>query len=223
MKFILALAGQGLSIKIRLTMSQPTTAVFSDPVMAQLAQRVLAHLGVEALPTIVTPAVEEYFGHLCENIIGQQLSEKVAPQIVARAKVLVGGSFTPESVTAVTVEQLRAAGLSNAKARYLHALAEAWQSGLVPYHDFPNLDNETVIQELVKVKGIGRWTAEMFLIFTLGRPDVFSPGDYGLKRAMINAYELDEKVSAAELIKLAEQWQPHRSLACRILWRSLDI
>jgi DNA-3-methyladenine glycosylase II len=194
---------------------------FSDPIMQQLAQRVTDAFG--ELPPISPLAPSRYFRDLAESIIGQQLSGKVAPIITRRVVTAVGTDFTPTAVLKTDFGALRQAGLSNAKARYICNLAEAWLSVPFLQTDFTHQDDETIIAELTKIKGIGRWTVEMFLIFGLGRPDVFSAGDYGLRRALLNAYQLPESAKPKELIQRAEQWLPHRSLASRILWKSLEL
>jgi DNA-3-methyladenine glycosylase II len=193
---------------------------FSDPILQALY---LQQLAKPAKLRLIEPATpEQYFGHLSESILSQQLSTKVADVIQARAKTLLGGEWVPEKVLAIAHDDLRAVGLSNAKARYLKNLAEFWLDPAFTPQDIPHMEDEEVITTLTQIKGIGRWTVEMFLIFALARPDVFSAGDGGLQRAIFQAYNLPKTTSKEELIALAEAWAPHRSLASRVLWASLD-
>lgn len=165
---------------------------------------------------------DKYFSKLCQDIVSQQLGMKAADAIIARFLALFPNNFpTPELVLAQPESVYRGIGTSWAKARYIRALAEAVQNGEVKLADFPKLSDEEIVSELVKVKGIGRWTAEMFLIFTLGRTDIFSLGDLGLKKASLNIYganALDKEILAERLKK----WSPYQSYACLALWHSLD-
>jgi DNA-3-methyladenine glycosylase II len=130
---------------------------------------------------------------------------------------------TPEQVLAMDPEELRAAaGLSRAKVAFLRSLAEHVVSGELELDRLDELPDDEVIAELVAVKGIGEWSAHMFLLFQLGRPDVLPVGDLGVRRAVERAYGLPDLPSAAELVALAEPWRPHRSTAALLLWRSLD-
>lgn len=194
---------------------------FSDPVLASLHLKVVA-AGLEPQP-IVPPPSERYFENLVESIVSQQLSVKVADIIFARLKETVGSEFLPSTVIGTSHEDLRAVGLSNAKASYIKNIAEAWESGLVTPAELTTMDEETLIEKLVQIKGVGRWTAEMFLIFTLGKQDVFSVGDYGLKKAISQNYGIDIKSKPAEFLKISSLWTPQRSLASRILWKSLEL
>jgi DNA-3-methyladenine glycosylase II len=165
-----------------------------------------------------------YFSELVESIIGQQLSGKVADVITAKVKkTLPGGKITPEAIKKVRTETLRKAGPSYSKVSYMKNIATAWLDGTIKHKQFAELGNEEIAKELIQIKGIGMWTAEMFLMFTLGRTDVFSPGDYALRKAMIRLYKLPEKVKPDKLIKLSNKWSPNRSLACRVLWSSLEL
>jgi DNA-3-methyladenine glycosylase II len=160
---------------------------------------------------------------LARAIVGQQLSTKAAASIWARVVELFGGGTpAPEQLIEIDPQQLRDAGLSWSKAGFLRDLAERVRDGELELERLPELEDEAVIDELTRVKGIGRWTAEMFLIFHLGRPDVLSTGDLGIRRAAQLAYGLDELPAPAELEQLGEAWRPHRTLACLYLWRSLD-
>lgn len=188
-----------------------------DPIIFALYEKMPPRLLVQNDDT------KTYFGKLCQDIVSQQLGMKAADAIIKRFLALFpDGEPAPKSVLVQPESAFREIGTSWAKARYLRALAEAVEVGVVDFSDFPNLDNETIIQELVKVKGIGRWTAEMFLIFTLGRPDVFSLGDLGLKNAIIKNYGKEVLENKQELEKYLMKWSPFRSYASLALWHSLN-
>jgi DNA-3-methyladenine glycosylase II len=157
-------------------------------------------------------------------IVGQQLSTKAAASIWGKLQGLFGGSTpTPEELLRRRPQTLRKAGLSNAKVEFLRDLAARVKDGRLDLKRLSKLPDEDVIAELIEVKGVGRWTAEMFLIFHLARPDVVSTGDLGIRRAVQIAYGMTELPGPEELEKLAEDWRPHRTLACLYLWRSLAI
>jgi DNA-3-methyladenine glycosylase II len=159
---------------------------------------------------------------LARAITGQQLSTKAAATIWGRVVDLFGGVPSPEQVIDADPQSLRDAGLSWAKVSYFRDLAERVRDGDLDVERLPELPDDEVIAELTAIKGVGRWTAEMFLMFHLGRPDVISCGDLGIRRGVQLAYGLDELPAAAELEAIAEAWRPHRTLACMYLWRSLD-
>lgn len=190
--------------------------VFNDPVMHQLATK------IGPLPSIQPAEPSLYFSHLVESILSQQLSVKASDTIIAHAKKLVNDSWEPKAVLSIDHETWRSAGLSNNKAKYLTYLAEFWETQSIQPEEYAQLDNEALIQHLVQVKGIGRWTVEMFLIFCLGRPDVFSAGDLGLRNAVTKAYGLTTHLTPNELTELSKPWSPNKSLAARILWKSLN-
>lgn len=162
-----------------------------------------------------------YFLDLIEIVTGQQLSMKAADTILARFLALFPAKPKPDEVLAVTIETLRSVGLSNSKANYVRNIAQAVSSGSLPLNQFEKLTDEKIKHELIKIKGIGPWSAEMFLIFSLKRPDVFSVGDLGLRTAIERLYGI-KRDNLKQIEKLAESWHPHRSLACRLLWSSLD-
>ena len=165
----------------------------------------------------------EAYGALLRSIVGQQLSTKAASTIYGRLAALFGDDApTPEALLGVDPDELRAVGLSRAKASYLRSLAEHVISGDLELDRLTDLPDEEVITQLTAVKGLGPWTAHMFLIFHLGRPDVLPVGDLGVRRGAQLAYGMDELPTSAELTEMAEPWRPHRSLACLYLWRSLD-
>ncbi len=167
---------------------------------------------------------DDHYGTLLRAIVGQQLSTKAARSIYLRLTAQFDGRTpTPEQVLAAEPEELRAAaGLSRAKVSYLRSLAEHALSGELELERLDDLPDEDVISELVAVKGIGSWSAQMFLMFHLQRPDVLPVGDLGIRRAIELAYRLDGLPDAATMERIAAPWRPHRTLACRYLWRSLD-
>lgn len=162
------------------------------------------------------------FLELVESIIGQQLSVKAADTITKRFKIAVGSDTpTPEQILAVDDDTLRTAGNSYSKIKYIKGICTAVINKEVDFESLRELDDELVIDELIQLKGVGRWTAEMFLMFSLGREDVFSLGDLGLRNAVSRLYNVDrDDLKAIETISLA--WKPYRSLASRYLWKSLD-
>jgi DNA-3-methyladenine glycosylase II len=169
-------------------------------------------------------AKDDHYGTLVRAIVGQQLSSKAAYAINMRVLERFGGRPPrPQEILDADPEEFRAAvGLSRAKVGFLRSLAEHVVSGELELHRMDRLSDEDVIAELCAVKGIGEWTAHMFLIFHLERPDVLAVGDLGIRAAMARAYGLPELPFAAEMQRIAEPWRPHRSTACRFLWRSLD-
>lgn len=164
----------------------------------------------------------ELFEDLIDSIISQQLSGKAAATIFQRFKDLYGKKFpTPKQILDTSDEKLRGVGLSRAKTIYVKALAQAVADGSLNLKTLPNMDDETITVELTKVKGIGRWTSEMILMFSLGRPDVFSSGDLALCKAVYNLYGIDPS-DKKKIEALSLTWKPYRSLASRYLWKSLE-
>jgi DNA-3-methyladenine glycosylase II len=166
----------------------------------------------------------DLYGALLRSITGQQLSVKAARAIYGRLTDRFGGRPpTPEELLADDPEEMRAAaGLSRAKVASLRSLAEHVIAGELELARLDELPDDEVIRELVAVKGIGEWTAHMFLMFTLHRPDVLPTGDQGIRNAIATAYGLDGVPKADAMTELAEPWRPHRTRACLYLWRSLD-
>ena len=155
--------------------------------------------------------------------VGQQLSTKAARTIYERLIALFDGQApAPEQLLAVDEDELRGVGLSRAKASYLHSLARHVVDGELELDRLGELPDDEVAEQLTAVKGLGQWTADMFLIFHLGRPDILPVGDLGVRRGAQLAYGMDDLPDAAQLRELAQPWQPHRSLASLYLWRSLD-
>jgi DNA-3-methyladenine glycosylase II len=187
-----------------------------DPVIRDLVR---AH-GPCGLPTAQHA---DPFKALVRAIIGQQLSTKAAATIHARVVALCpDGTLTPDAIACLTDEQLRASGLSTQKLRYLRDLSARVHDGSLPLDTLDTLPDDEVIERLMQVKGIGRWTAEMFLMFRLHRPDVLPVGDLGIVKAVQRAYRLRKAPTPDRLMKIGESWRPYRSVACWYLWASLD-
>jgi len=163
----------------------------------------------------------EPFLTLARAIVGQQISVKAAQSVWDRLAACVG-AVTPQSVLAKPRPELRACGLSERKTEYIADLAQHFADGAVHVHRWPEMTDEEIIAELLEVRGIGRWTAEMFLIFNLLRPDIFPLDDLGLQKGIRLAYFKGRKVSLRTMRRLGEAWRPWRSVATWYLWRSLD-
>ncbi|MBI5613479.1 DNA-3-methyladenine glycosylase 2 family protein [Candidatus Gottesmanbacteria bacterium] len=174
--------------------------------------------------TLLTPKKsDDYFVSLCEDIIGQQLGGKAADAITKRFHTLLGkNGVNPDAVLGHSDDAIRSIGTSWAKVRSLKDLAAKVKSREVRLDILSTFSDKDVLTELTKVKGIGPWTAEMFLMFSLGREDVFSYGDLGLKNAIIKIYGLKKDPSVKQIAKIEKTWRPYRTYACRILWASLD-
>lgn len=165
-----------------------------------------------------------YFTDLCEAIINQQLSEKAGATIYKRFVALFpSGKVTPELLISLSDESIRGVGTSWSKVKFLKSLAKSLLHSEINFASFDMFSDEKVIIELTKLHGIGPWTAEMFLMFSLSRPDVFSLGDVGLKRAIQQIYKLKKEPTATQLKRISQKWSPYRTYACRILWRSLEL
>lgn len=188
----------------------------SDPIMAELIK--------QHGPFEIELKTDLYFA-LVSAIIGQQLSVKAAAAIRGRFLGLFDGHTpTPAEILELDGETLRGIGFSRAKVAYIKSLAEHILNGSLELEKLPELDNETIMKELVAVKGIGEWTAHMFLMFALGRLDVLPTGDLGVRMAVRNLYGFADVPTPAEVVAIAEeyQWHPYESVASWYLWRSLD-
>jgi DNA-3-methyladenine glycosylase II len=164
----------------------------------------------------------DHFSALVRAIVSQQLSTKAAATIYSRVVgLLPDGALTPASLAALSDDQLRSAGISRQKARYLRDLSEKVAAGVVPLESLDDMQDEQVIAALTAIKGIGRWSAEMFLMFRLHRPDVLPVGDLGIVNAVKRAYGLRKKPTPDRLRRMGEVWKPYRSVASWYLWRSL--
>ena len=186
----------------------------SDPVLRSIIER-------------VGPCRMEFgpaeFSSLAEAIVYQQLNGKAAVTIFQRFANLAGEPITPEGILKLGDEQLRAVGLSKQKSAYLKDLAARTAAGLLDFSKLPDMSDEEVIQHLTQVKGVGVWTAHMFLIFSLRRPNVLPTGDYGVQMAVKKHYRKRKLPKPLEMEKIARAWEPYRSIACWYMWRSLDI
>ena len=186
----------------------------SDPVLRAIIERVG--------PCRMEFGVPE-FCSLAEAIVYQQLNGKAAVTIFKRFAALAGEPLTPEGILKLSDEQLRSVGLSKQKSAYLKDLAAKTAAGLLDFGRLPELADEEVIEHLTQVKGIGVWTAHMFLMFSLRRPNVLPTGDYGVQMAIRKHYKKRKLPKPKDMEKIAKAWEPFRSVACWYMWRSLDI
>ncbi len=186
----------------------------SDPILRAIIER-------------VGPCRMEYgdpeFHSLAEAIVYQQLNGKAAVTIFKRFAALAGEPLTPEGILKLTNEQMRSVGLSQQKSSYLRDLAERTHRGELNFDRLPRLSDQEVIEHLTQVKGIGVWTAHMFLMFALRRPNVLPTGDFGVQIAIKKHYKKRKLPKPAQMEKIAQAWEPYRSVACWYLWRSLDV
>ena len=187
-----------------------------DPVLAPVIRQ---HRGRSLLDA---PVVDP-FSALVRTITAQQISTKAAATIHRRLVALMpGGIATPDALLSVSDDQLRAAGLSRQKSAYLRDLGHKVASGELPVDALAELTDDDVIDAIVKVKGLGRWSAEMFLMFRLRRPDVLPVDDLGIVTAIQRLYGLRKRPKPDRIRKIAEAWRPYRTVACWYLWRSLE-
>jgi DNA-3-methyladenine glycosylase II len=190
----------------------------ADPLMAQLVE---TYGALDLIPP--HRLGNSHYGALVRAIVGQQLSVKAAASIYKRVEELFGGHApTPGQIVEAETDALRAAGLSRAKVVYLRSLAEHVLDGSLDLDRLEELGDDEALAKLVAVKGLGQWTAQMFLMFQLSRPDVLPVGDLGIRRAAQRLYGLGELPTPAELERIAEPWRPWRTLGCRYLWASLE-
>jgi DNA-3-methyladenine glycosylase II len=186
----------------------------SDPVMRAIIER-------------VGPCRMEFgepvFHSLAEAIVYQQLNGKAAVTIFKRFAALAGEPLTAERIAKLTAEQMRSVGLSKQKSSYLRDMAERAIRGELSFTHLPEMTDEEVTKHLTQVKGVGVWTAHMFLIFTLKRQNILPTGDFGIRMAMKKHYHKRKLPNPVQMEKIARPWEPYRSIACWYLWRSLDI
>lgn len=187
----------------------------ADPILAAVIQKVG--------PLETSRDREDHFRALCRIVVGQQLSVAVARSIWNRVEAHFSPDFSPHAVLETSEEQLRTLGLSGAKARYLLALATHINEGKLQIERLETLPDEEIAREIVEVKGLGPWSADMFLMFHLNRPDVLPVGDLGIREAIKRLYGLENRPDAARMTQIAESWRPFRTLASRYLWKFLDI
>lgn len=188
------------------------TLAKTDPVLGRM---------IEAAGGAALRPRRDAFYSLARSIVGQQISVKAAESVWQKLMARVR-TMAPDAVAAHDEDGLRTCGLSRQKALYLLSLADHFLDGSLDLEHWPAMDDEAVIERLTQVKGIGRWTAEMFLIFHLVRPDVLPVADIGVQKAMRNHYTDGEKPSPDQMLEIAEPWRPWRSVAVWYLWRSLD-
>ena len=185
----------------------------NDPVLSAIIERVGPYGMIYGQPN---------FESLVRSIVYQQLSGKVAKVIYARLSAAVKGAVTPGTILKLRPSRMRSLGLSTAKTAYIRDLARHTRDGKVVFEHLPGLPDDAVIECLTQVKGIGPWTAQMFLMFALRRNDVLPTGDLGIRSAMRKAYSLEGLPTPAEMERLAQSWRPYCSVASWYLWRSLD-
>lgn len=194
----------------------------SDPTMAALIDRIGKIDVATRLKRRSEERPNDAYGALLRAIVGQQLSTKAARTIYLRVIDLFGGSTpSPEQLLEAREEDLRAAGLSGRKTEYVRDLASHVLSGELELDRLGELSDEEVIAEIVAVRGLGQWTAEMFLLFHLERPDVLSGGDLGIRKAIQVEYGLEKMPPPTQVLEIGEPWRPYRSLASLYLWESL--
>ena len=196
----------------------------SDPKLAAI---------IKAVGPFTAKAKRDRFGTLVRSIVSQQISTKAAASIRGRLEEAIkesrktepkrGQPYCAETILAFSIDELRALGLSRQKATYAQSLAQHIVDGDIDLSKINKLDDEAIIESLIQVKGIGRWTAQMFLMFSLARMDVLPVDDLGIKTAVRNVYELDELPGKKEMEKIARPWRPFASIASWYLWRSLDL
>lgn len=187
-----------------------------DVVIAQVLRN------MPIFPKLKKSSPDQYFWQLCDSIIYQQLSGKAAATISNRFQELLKNEITPENVLKTSHEDMRKCGLSNAKANYVKNIAQAVLDGKIDFNIFDKMSDEDIIANLTKIKGVGRWTAEMFLIFTMGRENIFSFGDLGLKNGIHILYGGDI-LKKDDLIKIVENWTPYKTYASLALWKTADL
>jgi DNA-3-methyladenine glycosylase II len=186
----------------------------SDPILAAI---------IEQVGTCRMEFGEPTFHSLAEAILYQQLNGKAAVTIFKRFTDLAGDPLTPAGILKLTDAQMRGVGLSKQKTAYLRDLSEKTKAGFVDFERLPGLSEAEVIEHLTQVKGVGVWTAHMFLMFTLRRPDILPTGDYGVQAAIKKHYKKRKWPKPAVMEKIAKPWAPYRSIACWYLWKSLDV
>ena len=186
----------------------------ADSVMAAIIQRVGPYAMQYHEPT---------FRALTRSIVFQQLHGKAARTIFDRLVEKVGGEVTPDSILKLRPSQMRSVGLSKQKLTYIRDLARKTRDGVVEFERFPNMSDEEIIAELTQVKGIGEWTAHMFLMFALRRPNILPTGDFGVRNAIRKAYGMKVMPKPRTMERIAKCWHPYCSIASWYLWRSLDV
>jgi DNA-3-methyladenine glycosylase II len=206
-------------VAVRATPKVVAALAAADPVMERLIEEHGAHVRRD----LRSDRRGDAYGALLRSIVGQQLSTKAASTIYGRMLELFGGHApTPKQLLAADPDKIRAAGLSRPKINYLRDLAVHVEDGTLELDRLDELSDEKIIEELIAVKGIGEWSAHMFLMFHLGRPDVLPVGDQGIRNAVKTQYRLRKLPDAKRLERIARPWRPYRTFACLYLWSSLD-
>lgn len=188
----------------------------ADPLLGAVIER--------AGPCAIQPH-SDYYRSLCDSIIGQQLSVKAAATIKQRFRELFGGAFPePQAILGTSIEELKSCGLSRSKAAYIQDLASHILDGTLDLAHLESKTNEAIVKDLIAVKGIGEWTAHMFLMFCMGRTDILAVGDLGIRSAIKKLYSLESLPTPSEVTEIAAQrgWHPYETIACWYLWYSLD-
>lgn len=170
------------------------------------------------------PKSDHFFSSVCEIIINQQLSDKAASTIFHKFKSLFqDGLITPDKLLKLSEEEIRLTGPSKNKISFMKGLAQKVITQEIDLNGLDKLGDDEVKKELIKIKGIGNWSADMFLLVALGREDVFSPGDLGLRKAIQKLYGLKKEPTVKQMEKISKKWMPYRTYASRLLWKSLEI
>jgi DNA-3-methyladenine glycosylase II len=197
-----------------------------------MEQRICDHL--ESCDSLFIPLVEKYsditliasqnhFSDLVSAIVCQQLSDKAGAAIWKRFEMLFDGKkITPQTISKKSAEELCQSGVSHSKAQYIKNVADAFMDHSVTPEKFNEMSDEQIITELIQIKGVGRWTAEMFCIFSLGREDIFSTGDLGLSNAFNRLYKRKKPFTKQQMERISKRWSPYRSYASLLLWKSLE-
>jgi DNA-3-methyladenine glycosylase II len=188
----------------------------ADPVLAQIIKQVGPFDPSRAYR-------EASFQTMVRSIAFQQLNGKAATTIFNRLLMAAGGKLTPDSVLSLSKTEMRACGLSKQKLSYIRDLAEKTESGEIDFAALPKMSDEEVIEHLTRVKGIGVWSAQMFLMFALRRPNVLACGDFGVQAAIRKHYKKRKHPKPKDVAKIGRPWAPYSSIACWYLWRSLDV
>lgn len=204
-----------------MTVTQTTWGADAALHLQSCSDQIMVSLAI-TLPPISLQLDSHYFARLLDSVVGQQISGRAAEAIRARVYALLGQPPTPPALVAAPDDALRACGLSQGKIRALRDLAERCLDGRLNLITLPHLSDAEVAEQLVAVRGIGPWTAHMFLMFGLGRPDILPVGDYGVRAAARRAYNLPDLPTPAQLLELAVPWRPYASAASFYLWSRLD-
>jgi len=184
-----------------------------DPVLSAI---------IEDIGECMLKPSKDYFGALARSIIYQQLSRHAATAIYNKFLERNGGSLTPDSVLTIKHEDFKASGISERKASYLMDLALKFKNGQIDFSRVEELSDEEIIEKLISVKGIGVWSAQMLLIFSMNRPDILPLGDAGFRRAVKISYGFEQNPSDEEVIRIAEAWRPYRSIASWYMWQTVN-